>query len=259
MGECYSPLQTTTLLKGIMNWSGGKDSSLCLYKVLQSQAYKQLTLLTTVNAAFRRISMHGVRVELLEQQAASIGLPLQQIALPETVSMTEYSDTMRRVLLDFQQQGVTDSIFGDIFLEDLKHYREQQLAQVGIQGVFPLWKQEPKQLMQTFLDAGFRAVIVCVNDAYLDRSFAGRILDQDCINDLPANVDICGENGEYHSFVFDGPIFQYPIPFELGEVVHRTYQPVSNQPADNCYKDDCYQDKPPTWHNGFYYCDLLTK
>ncbi len=233
-----------------MNWSGGKDSSLCLYNVLQSRSYEQITLLTTVNQAFQRVSMHGVRIDLLEQQAAAIGLPLVQLPLPETVSMDEYSDSIRTILTQFQHEGYTESIFGDIFLEDLRQYREQQLQQVAMKGTFPLWKQSSAYLMDQFVDLGFKAILVCVNEKYLDWSFAGRLIDKDLIKDLPKDVDICGENGEYHSFVFDGPIFKNPIPFEVGEIVHRTYKPVSEKPADNCYRDQA-------WDTGFFYCDLL--
>ena len=247
--------------KAIMNWSGGKDSSLCLYQVLQNNPYEEIRLLTTVNQAFRRISMHGVRIELLEQQARSLGFSLTQLALPETVSMDEYSTQIRNLLTQLHSEGFSDSIFGDIFLEDLRNYRETQLQQVAMKCVFPLWKKDSAYLIDQFIDLGFKAILVCVNDKHLDQSFAGRLIDKDLVKDLPRNVDICGENGEYHSFVFDGPIFKDPIAVEVGEIVHRTYKPVSANVADNCYKDsendDCYTANTQNWDTGFYYCDLI--
>jgi len=239
--------------KAILHWSGGKDSALSLHKVLQQGSFDKITLLTTVNQAFGRISMHGVRTALLEQQAQALGLPLEMEPLAETVSMNEYSAQMQAQLVRMRQNGFQTSVFGDIFLEDLKHYREAQLAQVDMKGLFPLWQQKPQDLIREFIDLGFKAVLVCVNGNYLDASFAGRMLDYDLLNDLPAHVDVCGENGEYHSFVFDGPIFQKPVAFHLGEIVQRHYQPANSQPSH----DDCYRTTSVSWNTRFYYCDLL--
>lgn len=237
-------------IKAYMNWSGGKDSSLCLHKILQNEEYAVDALFTSVNAAHNRISMHGVRRELLNAQAKSIGLPLHTIELPEQPSMSEYERVMMDKVSSLKREGYTASVFGDIFLEDLKVYRENKLSTVGIDCVFPLWKQPTDKLMQEFLSIGFKAIIVCVNEQYLDKSFCGRIIDDSFVNDLPANVDICGENGEYHSFVFDGPIFNYPVAYKKGEIVRRTYA----SPKTNA-SDTCPTDTQPEY--GFYFCDLI--
>lgn len=235
--------------KSYMNWSGGKDSSLCLYKILQQPQYSIDCLLTSVNAAHDRISMHGVRRSLLEAQAASIGLPLQTIELPEQPGMQEYEQAMRGRVTALQQEGYTHAVFGDIFLEDLKRYREQQLQQLDLQAVFPLWQISTQELMQEFLSLGFKAIIVCINEQYLDKSFCGRLIDETLVRDLPPNVDVCGENGEYHSFVFDGPVFKTPISFRKGEIVHRKYAAPQNASAD--------QPMNQASSYGFYFCDLL--
>jgi uncharacterized protein (TIGR00290 family) len=227
--------------KAIFNWSGGKDSALCLHKVLQQNEYDIASLLTSVNTHYERVSMHGVRISLLEKQAQSLDLPLYQLRLPEMPSMEEYNDRMEQTMNYFRAQGVTYSIFGDIFLEDLRQYREDRLNQANISGVFPLWKIPGHQLMHEFIDQGFKAVLVCINARYLDRSFVGREIDADLLRDLPPNVDVCGENGEYHSFVYDGPIFRRPVAFTKGEIVYRNYAAGENAAHDT----------------GFWYIDLL--
>jgi len=234
--------------KAVMNWSGGKDSALALHRLLQTQEFAISRLLTTVNQVFSRVSMHGVRVDLLEKQAESLGFPLRKIALPETVSMQAYGEIMRTALFDLKKEGIEYAIFGDIFLEDLKTYREKQLSQIPMQGIFPIWQGKPERLMHEFLDLGFKAITVCVNDMHLDQSFVGRLIDHDFVRDLPKNVDICGENGEYHSFVFDGPIFKKPIVFEKGGIVRRNFATDS--------KDDEHQGQKTNWLTGFWYQDL---
>ena len=238
--------------KTYFNWSGGKDSALALYHTLKAGTLRPDLLLTSVNTAVDRISMHGVRSSLLDMQAASIGLPLQKLQLPEGLGMTEYNDTMRRVVTGLVEKGYTETVFGDIFLEDLRLYREQQLAPVGIRAHFPLWKRDTTELLHEFLDLGFRTVLVCIKSELLDASFAGREIDRDFIKDLPKNVDPCGENGEFHTFVFDGPIFSRPIDFTIGEKVYREYARPKDD-ADNCAGAD---DKPQSGM-GFWYCDLL--
>ncbi|MFT3825755.1 MAG: diphthine--ammonia ligase [Chitinophagaceae bacterium] len=237
------------MTKAYMNWSGGKDSSLCLHRVLQDKKYSVDTLLTSINATYDRISMHGVRRELLVAQANALGIPLTTIELPEQPSMQEYETTLLQKVNTLRSEQYTHALFGDIFLEDLKRYREQQLQQVGITAVFPLWQVSTKQLMQEFLAAGFKAIIVCVNEQFLDKSFCGRLIDESFVRDLPAHVDVCGENGEYHSYVFDGPVFKQPIPCTKGELVYRRYDaPLSNSPNGNTCQPSQY---------GFYFCDLL--
>jgi uncharacterized protein (TIGR00290 family) len=239
--------------KAIFNWSGGKDSAFCLYKILQQQQYEVICLLTSVNEQYQRISMHGVRVELLNRQAESIGLPLNKLLMPEMPTMEMYENIMEAALKDLKSRGATVSIFGDIFLEDLRKYREDKLKILGLKGIFPLWKISTTQLIHEFIDTGFKTIITCVNEKYLDKSFAGRMIDKEFIKDLPPNVDPCGENGEFHTFVFDGPIFKKPLVFERGEIVYRKYSPA----RDNNSSSDLGKDNDNPFDNGFWYCDLL--
>jgi uncharacterized protein (TIGR00290 family) len=245
-----APFYKPFMHRAYMNWSGGKDSSLCLYKALALGKYKIKHLLTSVNATHDRISMHGVRRSLLKAQAASIGIPLTTIELPEQPGMVEYENAMLQKVSELKQGGCTHSIFGDIFLEDLKTYREQKLGEANIKCVFPLWKINTTELVHEFIALGFKSIIVCVNEQYLDKSFCGRVIDKDFINDLPPNVDPCGENGEFHSFVYDGPIFKQPINFIKGDIVYKTYAAPKN--AD----DNCHSNTQPSAY-GFYFCDLL--
>ncbi len=209
--------------QALFNWSSGKDSALALYKILQENQYEVSTLLTSIHEEFQRVSMHGVHVSLLEKQAESLGIPLVKMELPKEPSMEEYQKIMSNTMAEIQALGVTHSIFGDIFLEDLRKYREQQLNAIGMQAVFPLWKKDTSILIREFLDLGFKTIVTCVNGSYLDKGFAGRMIDHDFIKDLPENVDPCGENGEFHTFTFDGPIFKTPVAFEIGETVKKTY------------------------------------
>ena len=242
--------------KAIFNWSSGKDSALALYKVLQNSEFEISCLLTSVNQEFQRISMHGVRVELLKQQAESLGIPLEIMQIPETPTMEAYENVMNETLMKLKDQGVTHSIFGDILLEDLRKYREDQLAKIDFKTVFPLWQIPTIDLIQEFISLGFKAIVVCVNERFLDKSFVGRIIDQDFINDLPDNVDVCGENGEFHTFTFDGPIFSKPINFNIGEIVYRKYEQPKQEDLSNSACDTSSSD---VFDFGFWYCDLLPK
>lgn len=208
----------------LFNWSGGKDSALALYHTLRNSQFEVKHLLTSVNSETNRISMHGVRLSLLHKQAESIGIPLSLLSLPGEISMEEYDQLMADKMQGFLDAGISTSIFGDIFLEDLKQYREQKLAQVGLKGDFPLWQRNTKELVNEFISVGFKTMVVSVDGSKLDQSFVGRIIDESFLNDLPENVDPCGENGEFHSFVFEGPIFKKPIRFERGEVVGKEYK-----------------------------------
>ncbi len=241
--------------KALFNWSSGKDSALALYKTLQDPDIEIVSLLTSVNKQYNRISMHGVRAELLEQQAESLGLPLHKMVIPEMPTMEVYEDVMRKTLGEFKEKGVTHSIFGDIFLEDLRKYREDKLAEMHLEGVFPLWKIDTKVLLQEFLDLGFKTIVTCVNERNLDKSFAGRIIDAQFIADLPDDVDVCGENGEFHTFTFDGPIFSKPIAFEIGEVVYRKYEKPKTDSSDSA----CDTNNSDAFDYGFWYCDLIPK
>lgn len=242
--------------KALFNWSSGKDSALALYKTLQNPEIEICTLLTSVNEQFQRISMHGVRVELLQQQAKSIGLPLEIMQIPEMPTMEVYETVMSNTLSKLKQQGITHSIFGDIFLEDLRKYREDKLATLDFEGIFPLWKIPTHDIIQEFISLGFKTIVVCVNERYLDKSFVGRIIDQEFLNDLPENVDVCGENGEFHTFTFDGPLFSYPINFEIGEIVYRKYEKPEKVDSSDTACDTSATD---AFDYGFWYCDLLEK
>lgn len=232
--------------KALFNWSSGKDSALALYKILKENQFEITSLLTSINKEFQRISMHGVHVSLLEKQAESLGFPLVKMEIPKEPSMEEYSEIMSKTMNEIKSQGVTHSIFGDIFLEDLRKYREDQLQSIGMEAVFPLWKKNTTELINEFLSLGFKTIVTCVNETYLDKSFAGRVIDQNFIKDLPENVDPCGENGEFHTFTFDGPIFKNPIQFEIGETVKKTYpKPKSNENEEN-------------EEYAFWFCDLIS-
>lgn len=238
--------------KAIFNWSGGKDSALCLYHCLNNKDIDIKYLLTTLSEDYKRISMHGVRKEMLQLQAENIGIKLKEIYLPEMASLEMYNGLMKKAFDGFKEEGIEYSIFGDIFLEDLKKYREEKLAEVQMKGLFPLWKRSSMEILKEFIKLGFKTVIVCVNDKYLDKSFAGRTIDENFINDLPGNVDPCGENGEFHTFVFDGPIFKKKIDYELGKVVRREYK------TDRENMDDFGNNKK-MYDTTFWYRDILVK
>lgn len=238
--------------KAIFNWSGGKDSALALHQVQQQDRMEIVGLCTTMSQAHQRVTMHGVREELMQSQAQALGVPWYPLYLPDNASLNVYNQYMREAWQQFKAAGVTHAIFGDIFLEDLRQYREEQLRQVNIQAVFPLWGQDTTALLEEFWQAGFRAKLACVNGKYLDASCAGRELDHRFVQALPPAVDPCGENGEYHSFVYDGPIFRQPVPVQVGEVVFRRYAPASAEP-----QDECFAAQPAPFDTGFWFCDLL--
>ena len=202
-------------------WSGGKDSALALHTLLQRRDVQIAALLTTVTEGYERISMHGVRRELLERQAQSIGLPLHEVRIPPQCVNPIYESRMEEALRIHIESGVRTVAFGDIFLEDLRAYREKNLARIGMTALFPIWKRDTRELIRAFHANRFRAVAVCVDSKVLKPSFAGRELDESFFHDLPPQVDPCGENGEFHTFVFDGPIFKSPIPVRAGEIVNR--------------------------------------
>jgi len=209
-------------VKSIFNWSGGKDSSLALYHCLNDPTIDIKYLVTTINDAADRISMHGVRTGLLINQAESIGIPLYQIRLPEMPDMETYDNTMRQHLEYFKSEGVTHSIFGDIFLEDLKKYRDDRLAEVGMTGMYPLWKRDTRELIDEFFELGFGTVIACVQER-LER-IVGKEITPELLLSLPDDVDVCGENGEFHTFAFKGPIFKNEVKFKTGEKVYKEYR-----------------------------------
>lgn len=205
--------------KVLLSWSGGKDSALALQSISQNQRYEIVGLLTTVTEDYHRISMHGVRESLLEQQASAIGLPINKVLISKNGSNEEYESQMKEALLKSQQSGVNAVVFGDIFLEDIRKYREDNLARVGMKGVFPLWGKD--NLPQAFIDSGFKAIVTCVDAKALDKKFVGRLFDREFLYELPTSVDPNGENGEFHSFAYEGPIFRKKISYRIGEVVKR--------------------------------------
>lgn len=192
-----------------------------LYELRKADDFEIVALLTTVTEGYERISMHGVRRILLEEQAESLGIPLEKVYISKGATNAEYESKMERVLRNYLAKGISHVAFGDIFLEDLRQYRETNLAKIGMHGIFPIWKRDTKELSRTFIDLGFKAILTCIDSKCLDQSFAGRFYDRELLSEFPAVVDPCGENGEFHSFVFDGPIFRKKIVFEKGETVLR--------------------------------------
>jgi uncharacterized protein (TIGR00290 family) len=205
----------------VFAWSGGKDSAMALHCLLRDPTFEVAGLLTTVTEGYERISMHGVRRELLQQQADSIRLPLEEVRIPPQCSNSIYESRMAEAMWRYRDRGILHVGFGDIFLRDLRAYREENLARVRMSAVFPLWDVDTRELTARFLADGFRARIACIDPRKLDESFAGRELDADFFRELPIEVDPCGENGEFHTFVFDGPIFRSPVPIVTGQVVER--------------------------------------
>jgi uncharacterized protein (TIGR00290 family) len=207
--------------KIIMGWSGGKDSSLALREIRRRGEYEVAALVTTCTEGYDRISMHGVRSSLLERQAEELGLPLTKVFISKGASNDEYEARMKEAFLEYKTAGITKVAFGDLFLEDIRVYRDRMMASIGMTALYPVWGLDTRALAREFVRNGFSAVLVCIDPRALDKSFAGRTLDDALLNDLPATVDPCGENGEFHSFVFQGPIFSRNIPCTRGEVVLR--------------------------------------
>jgi len=202
--------------KAIFNWSGGKDSAFALYKILQSDEYEVVSLLTTSNSTTKRSSMHGIPVELLRAQADSIGIPLHLIEYDPEEEIKGYEKCMVEAVDHFKRQGVHHFIFGDIFLHDVRSYREEKLHPHGIEVVEPLWNMPPADVMRDFLNSELKTIVVLTMANLLDETYIGRLIDSAFVKSLPANVDALGENGEYHTFCFDGPLFKHPIRYSLG-------------------------------------------
>ncbi|MEW6304346.1 MAG: cysteine-rich CWC family protein [Verrucomicrobiota bacterium] len=196
----------------VLSWSGGKDSALALREVLRG-GRRVVSLLTTVTEGDDRIGMHRVRLALLERQAAALNLPLRVVRVPRNPSNVEYEARVLGALKEFQAQGVTTAVFGDLFLADIRAYRDQMLARIGMKTEYPLWERDTGALAREFIDAGFKAVLVCVDERQLEARFAGRWFNEALLRDLPSGVDPCGERGEFHTFVCDGPAFSRPITF----------------------------------------------
>ncbi|MBI3677842.1 MAG: diphthine--ammonia ligase [Proteobacteria bacterium] len=205
----------------LMSWSGGKDSCMALQHVLQTANTRVEALLTTVTRDFDRISMHGVRRVLLERQAASLGLPLHQIHISKGATNEEYEANTGEVFSEYHARGIKSVVFGDLFLEDIRAYRERLLTRHGMTGLYPVWGRDTAKLIRDFISQGFKTILVCVDPKKLNPSFAGRVIDEEFLADLPAEVDPCGENGEFHTFVYDGPLFKNPVKFSPGEAICR--------------------------------------
>ena len=217
--------------KTLLSWSGGKDCALTLYEIQKTRNSEISALLSTVTTDYDRISMHGIRRVLLKQQVASLGFPLEKLLISKNASNDEYESEMRAVLERYLAAGVSSVVFGDIFLEDVRKHREENLSKIKMKGLFPIWRRDTAELAETFIDLGFKAIITCVDSKALDETFVGRVFDKQFLSELPSNVDPCGENGEFHTFVYEGPIFQEKILHTVGEVILRD--------------------------NRFYYCDLI--
>ena len=204
-----------------MSWSGGKDSSIALYEIQKAQNYRVAALLTTVTRDYDRISMHGVRRVLLERQAASLGLPLHQVLISKAATNEEYETKMAEAFSVYRENGIDSVVFGDLFLEDIRQYRDEFLARHSMRGLYPVWMRDTTEFVRDLVKLGFKAVVTCVNAKVLSQSFAGRLIDEEFVASLPPHVDPCGENGEFHTFVFDGPNFSERVKFSVGEIVCR--------------------------------------
>lgn len=217
--------------KVILSWSGGKDSAIALYKLIKDRSYEIAVLLTTITEEYDRTCMHGIRRVLVEEQADSLGIPLEKVFISKDTSSKMYESIMKGVLERYLDSEIKTVAFGDIFLEDLRKHREGNLAKIGMNAIFPIWKRNTKDLANEFINLGFKAVITCIDGNLLDKKFVGRTFDNQFINELPQDIDPCGENGEFHSFVYEGPIFKQKLLHTKGEIVLRD--------------------------NRFFYCDII--
>jgi len=215
----------------LFSWSGGKDSSLALYELKNSQIFEVTALITTVTADYDRVSMHGLRSSLLEDQAEYLNIPLEKVFISKNASNDEYESKFNEVILNYKESGIRHVVFGDLFLQEIKKYREDLLGKIEMECVFPIWKRDTVKLAKEFIDLGFKAITVCVDSNVLGEEFAGREYDEQFLNELPSGVDPCGENGEFHTFVYEGPIFNKSINYHIGDIVLRDER--------------------------FYYCDVL--
>lgn len=204
-----------------LSWSSGKDSAWALHVLRQSGKYEVTGLFTTVNTAFDRVAMHAVRVELLRRQAQAVGLPMYLIEIPYPCSDEQYAAAMSDFIVRAREEGVQCMAFGDLYLQDVRRYREERMQGTGIEPVFPLWEKPTRALLEEMLEKGLRACLTCVDPRVLPAEFAGRELTVSLLEDMPSGIDPCGENGEFHTFVFDGPMFAQPLEIESGEVVAR--------------------------------------
>jgi uncharacterized protein (TIGR00290 family) len=204
-----------------LSWSSGKDSAWTLHEVRRSGSVEIAALLTTITEPFERVSMHGVRVSLLEAQAASVGLPLVKVPIPFPCTNEQYAACMSSAMERALSEGISSMIFGDLYLEDIRRYREENLRPLGIQALFPLWGMETKLLAEQMIDAGLHAIVTCLDPRKMPRELAGRPFDRNFLAALPPGVDPCAEHGEFHTVAIAGPMFSHPIPVAIGETVER--------------------------------------
>ena len=229
--------------KVVLNWSSGKDAALTYQLLSQDEWYDVTHLLTTINDEHDRVVMHGVRESLLNAQAERMGKDLVKVKLPAAPTDEVYKKAMERTLLNLSEQGITTAAYGDISLEDLKAYREEQLSKVDFMAIFTLCKRNTAEVVQIVESTGIEAMIVCVNEKFLGKEFLGRKINEELLHDIPPNVDPCGENGEFHTFVINAPFFSSPIPVQQGEIIYKAYTPAA--------------DDTDKWNTGFYFMDLL--
>lgn len=207
--------------KIVVSWSGGKDSAFALYKLLKSEQYEVDSLLTSVTEGYNRISIHGVRESLLERQAESLGIPLRKMYIPQECSNEIYQNIMNDQLQQLKKEGIETVMFGDIFLEDVRSYREEMIKSQNMKAVFPLWGQKTDQLIKEFISLGFKTVTTSIDTEKLSNEFLGRVIDETFIRELPEHIDPCGENGEFHTFSFASPIFKNSVDITIGEIVEK--------------------------------------
>jgi uncharacterized protein (TIGR00290 family) len=212
----------------VINWSGGKDCAMALHKVLSERKYEPVRLLTTLGKTTRRVSMHGLREDLISRQAASLGLEIEKVFLPDAPSNAEYEHIMSKQWEKLAEQGISVSAFGDIYLDDIREYRDKQVAAMDIQNVYPLWKADTSELIRRFIELGFRAVVVAADNKHFGSDILGQELTTSFIEKLPGGVDPCGENGEFHTFVFDGPLFKKHVAFTPGKTTKKTFGSTDN-------------------------------
>lgn len=210
--------------KALFNWSGGKDSAFALGEILKNKDFDIAYLLTSIAKENRRVSMHGVHEDLMIEQAKATGLPIRFLEMPENPDMESYEKHLTTWMLQAKAEGIHHSIFGDIYLEDLRKYREDQLHKVGFIAVFPLWKRDTTKLIHEFIDQGYKSIITAIDAHKLAKEFVGEVISKELIKELPQGVDPCGENGEFHSFVYDAPYFNTPLDLQKEEAVLRKYQ-----------------------------------
>lgn len=221
--------------KVVLSWSGGKDSAFILYKLLKSPDYEVVSLLTTITRGYDRVSMHGVRSSLIERQADAASLPLIKIYIPSNCTNDIYSSIMEDEMKRLKLSGINTMAFGDIYLQDVRDYREKNLSKVDMKCLFPIWGMDSLVVIHDFIDSGFKSITTCIDIRVLNNNFLGKVIDRSFVTELPPEIDPAGEKGEFHSFVFDGPAFKYKIPFIRGESVLRdNFNFVDLLPENSC-------------------------